>query len=118
MKLTTLLLAISTLVITGCATSPKPMYDYGEYSQSFYAMKRETGTETEAQWRGVLENIIVRSKEIDVRVPPGVYANLGYLHLKMNEKTKAVDYFELEKSVYPESVQFMDRLINRVNTQS
>lgn len=118
MKTKLLMIACAALLITGCANTVKPMYDYGDYSESFYAMKRESGAETEAEWLQSLERIIVRSEEINVRVPPGVYANLGYLNLRANNSEKAISYFELEKSTYPESVIFMDRLISRVKTQS
>lgn len=110
-------IACAVLLVTGCANTVKPMYDYGDYSESFYAMKRESGAETEAEWLQSLEKIIVKSEEINVRVPPGVYANLGYLSLRSNDNEKAISYFELEKATYPESILFMDRLISRVKTQ-
>lgn len=118
MKTKLLTIACAALLATGCANTVKPMYDYGDYSESFYAMKRESGVKTELEWLQALEKIIVHSKEISVRVPPGIYANLGYLSLKSNNNEKAISYFELEKATYPESILFMDRLINRVKTQS
>jgi len=118
MKIKLLMITCAALLITGCANTVKPMYEYGNYSESFYAMKRESGAETEAEWLQSLELIITKSEETSVRVPPGVYANLGYLNLRANNNKKAISYFELEKETYPESVLFMDRLINRVKTQS
>ena len=117
MQIRILVLICATLFFTGCATT-NPMYDYEDYSETFYAMKRETSTETQTEWKSTLENIIVTSKERNIRVPPGVYANLGYFYLKANDGSKAISYFELEKSIYPEAIHFMDRLINRVKTQS
>jgi hypothetical protein len=118
MKIKLLMVVCVALLSKGCANTVKPMYDYGNYSESFYAMKLESGTETETEWLQSLERIIVKSDEINVRVPPGVYANLGYLSLRSNNNEKAISYFELEKATYPESVMFMDRLINRIKTQS
>jgi len=116
MQIKILVIVCATLFFTGCATK-KPMYDYDVYSETFYAMKRETSAETQTEWKSTLETIIVKSEERNIRVPPGVYANLGYLHLKANDGSKAISYFELEKSIYPEAIHFMDRLINRVKTQ-
>jgi hypothetical protein len=115
MKLMILAISILTVFISGCATTEKPMYDYGTYSESFYAMKRDTGVETSLEWRTVLENIIIESNAQALRVPPGVYANLGYIHLKANNTKKAIRYFEEEKKTYPESEIFMTNLIKKSN---
>jgi hypothetical protein len=117
MQIRILIIVCAAILFTGCKTT-KPMYDYVDYSETFYAMKLEASGETETEWKSNLENIIIKSEKRNLRVPPGVYANLGYLHLKMNDETKAITYFELEKSIYPEAIHFMDRLINRVKTQS
>ena len=45
-----------------------------------------------------------------------MYANLGYLYLKAGNNAKAVESFEKEKSIYPEAVYFMERMINRVKS--
>lgn len=116
MKIKFLLIICTTLIFSGCATK-KPLYDYEDYSETFYAMKRETSAETEVEWKSTLQEIITTAEEKKLRVPPGVYANLGYLYLKANDENKAISYFELEKSIYPEAIHFMDRLINRVKTQ-
>jgi len=116
MQIKILLTVCFTLVFSGCATK-KPMYDYDEYSETFYAMKRETSNETQAEFKNTLETIIAKSEKQSMRVPPGVYANLGYFYLKANDENKAISYFELEKSTYPEAIHFMDRLINKVKTE-
>ena len=48
------------------------------------------------------------------RVPPGMYANLGYLYLKSGNAKEALANFEREKATYPESAHFMDRVIRKV----
>lgn len=110
-----LAISILTVFVSGCATTQKPMYDYGTYSESFYAMKKDAGAETSGEWRIALENIITKSNAQALRVPPGVYANLGYIHLKANNTKKAIGYFEEEKKTYPESEIFMTNLIKKSN---
>lgn len=109
-----LILAVSALTIftSGCATQ-KPMYDYASYSESFYGMKKDAGTETSEEWKTALEEIITKSNAETLRVPPGVYANLGYIYLKANNNEKAIAYFEEEKKIYPESEIFMTNLIKK-----
>ena len=115
MKLLTLAISLSVVLVSGCVSTPKPIYDYGAYSESFYAMKKDSGAENSEQWRVELENIITNSHAQSLRVPPGVYANLGYIFLKANNTEKAISYFEEEKNIYPESEIFMKNLIKKAN---
>ena len=120
MKTKLLMVACAAILATGCANKAntvKPMYDYGEYSETFYTMKRDVGENSMNEWKVTLEDVIQRSGEQSLRVPPGVYANLGYLYLKVNDSRAAISYFELEKSIYPESVIFMNNLISKVKVQ-
>jgi len=105
-----------TIFLAGCQTT-KPMYEYENYSESFYSMKKEGGDETAAQWKTSLESIIDKSTVEAVRVPPGVYANLGYIHLKANNSEKAIAFFEQEKQIYPEASKFMDNLIQKAKAK-
>ena len=105
-----------TIFLAGCQTT-KPMYEYENYAESFYTMKKEGGAETAAEWKISLESIVEKSKVKAVRVPPGVYANLGYIHLKANNNEGAIAFFEQEKQIYPEAAKFMNTLIKKAKTQ-
>jgi len=94
----------------GCASS-KPMYYWGNYSDSYYHTRKDLGVESLAAHKEVLENIIEESTNQNLRVPPGVCAELGYLYAAQNNTRKAVDLFQMEKQTYPESTILMDRLI-------
>ena len=102
---------------TGCIQR-----EYSVYSVSVHSQNPFENAACELLWRGrtfknTLETIIAKSEKQSMRVPPGVYANLGYFYLKANDENKAISYFELEKSTYPEAIHFMDRLINKVKTE-
>ncbi len=113
---TVFIVVFITIFLAGCQTT-KPMYEYENYSESFYSMKKEGGAETAADWKTSLEGIIAKSEVKAVRVPPGVYANLGYIHLKANNSESAIAFFEQEKQIYPEAAKFMDNLIKKAKTQ-
>ena len=116
MKIIVLSAVLAVLMISGCKSTP-PMYEYGEYSESFYALKKDPDVESNAQWKASLEEVIELSNARAIRVPPGVFANLGYIHLKSNNKEQAIKYFEREKSTYPEATKFMDNLIQKAKLQ-
>ena len=117
MKINILIVLSISFMIGGCVTSKPPMYEYGNYSESFYAMKRTPGEKSDGKWKSSLESIIEKSNASAIRVPPGVFANLGYLYLKVNDTENAIKNFELEKKIYPEAEVFMNNLIKKAKAQ-
>ncbi len=115
LSLKTLLALFVLAFITGCASKPTALYNYEEYSQSYYAYKKAPSKESLDEFIRVIEEDIENVDESrSHRVPPGLYAKLGYLYLKSNQKEKAIAFFEKEKALYPESTKFMNTLINKV----
>lgn len=89
------------------------MYEYSNYSESYYQLKQTEDAESTARWKTSLEDSIEKSNALAIRVPPGIYANLGYLYLKINDSKQAISFFKMEKALYPESGVFMDNLIKK-----
>lgn len=112
-----LLSATAIILITGCVSqSPKPLYNYGNYSDSYYSYKKNMTPETTLALQNSIEKAIAETdKSESGRVPPGMYANLGYLYIKAGKPSDAIANFTKEKSIYPEATLFMDRLISRIN---
>ncbi len=110
----------STLVIalflSGCAASPS-MYYWGDYSSTLYHSKKTPSDETLLKHQQTLEKIIEESKTKNMKVPPGVYAELGYIYLRQNKNDLAIQHFRMEKELYPESTLFMQRLENSALTK-
>lgn len=110
-----LLSVAMVFVVTGCASTPDPLYNYGDYSDSYYSYKKDAGDESALKLQKSIELAIEEAGQSrSGRVPPGMYANIGYLYLKGGDPVKAVDSFRKEKSTYPESAHFMDRIIKKV----
>ena len=105
-------LAVFAFLMSGCA-GQKPMYEYGNYSETYYQLKQNGDTETTGKWKAALEDSIKESNEQGLRTPPGINANLGYLYLKVNDADKAISFFNVEKTLYPESTVFMNKLIKK-----
>lgn len=107
--------SMSALFLSGCATTAIP-YQYGNYSESYYSFKKEPGDESLLEWKNSMMKVIEESEESSFRVPPGIYANLGYLSLKQNNLDEALVFFTKEKQTYPQSTVFMDRLIEKTKS--
>jgi hypothetical protein len=102
-------------ILTGCSERPKPLYHYGSYSESYYASKKYPGEVSAITLENAMQESIDNAQESQSgRVPPGMYANLGYRYLKNGKSAQAISLFIKEKRLYPESAHFMDRMIKKV----
>lgn len=110
----TLLLA-AALLTGGCAQKSQSLYNYGTYSERYYAYKKDATDESMFALQQSIEKAIENAGDSrSGRVPPGMYANLGYLYLKSGNGKEAITNFEREKAIYPESAHFMERMIRKV----
>jgi len=98
----------AALYLSGCAAPS--MYYWGNYSNTLYHSKKAPSEESALNHQQSLEKIIDESKTRNLRMPPGVYAELGYIFLKQNKSKDAIQYFKLEREIYPESALLMQRL--------
>ena len=108
-KLTLIFAICISIFFAGCA--PKQAYYFGNYSKTLYALEKYQNEETLIRHKQELEKIISESQVQNLAVPPGIYAELGYIYLKENKSKEAVTLFETESQLYPESKHLMDRLI-------
>lgn len=97
--------ALFGLLLTGCATAPVEYY-YGAYSKTLYHSRKYNTEEALDRHKKTLEEIIEKSERKGIRVPPGIYAEYGYL-LALSSSPEADRFFSLEVATYPESLRFV-----------
>jgi hypothetical protein len=103
----------SILLLTGCA--PPELFHWGEYEDSLYERYVESDVgQTEAH----LQECINEAQKNNQRVPPGLYADYGFMLYKRGDKSGAINFFDKEKKLYPESSLLMTKLIDRVKQQN
>ena len=110
--------ATALLGLVGCASGPKSLYSWGEYPQQSYltlSLPEKAAPQDQVLKLG---KDIQKAKAKNLAVPPGLYAHLGMQYLTMNDAPRAIQYFELERQVYPESTVLMDRLLKKMTGQS
>jgi hypothetical protein len=109
-RLPALIVAVlAVLCVAGCVPRPS-MYYWGNYSETLYRAKKTPGDDTLLAHKQSLENIVEQSKTLNLRVPPGVCAELGYFYFRQNNDGLASRYFQMEEDLYPESKILMTRL--------
>jgi hypothetical protein len=100
-------LAIAVTLLAGCVTAPK--YDWGRYDPalySYYKNPTKLGDLT-----ATLKAIVDAADAKHARVPPGIYAEYGYLLLQQGQDQAAIGLFKQEATQWPESKVFMDHMI-------
>jgi hypothetical protein len=101
---------VLALMVPACA--PTGQYYWGSYSESLYDYYRDA-TQLGA-YRASLVGIIAEGEPTG-RVPPSIYAELGFLELEAGNTAEARRLFEKEKTLWPESAVFMDRMITAID---
>jgi hypothetical protein len=105
---TLLLTPVLLLLAAGCATQHQ-RYDWGDYDPSLYGYYKNPAKVGELS--ASLAAVIDAAGTDRATVPPGIYAEYGYLQLQQGKNQAAVDLFKQEESHWPESKVFMDRMI-------
>ena len=91
----------------GCATSTS-LYSWGTYDSDMYQYYKNPDSR-----ESLMLNLstLIDSAEQNQTIPPGIYAEYGYLLLEAGNPSDALVYFEKEKSKWPESTIIMDKMI-------
>jgi hypothetical protein len=95
--------------LVGCA-SPS-IYHWGKFENGLH--ERYVSLDHGQADAYLLETIGVAEQQ-KLRVPPGAYADYGFLLFKRGDTKGAIAYFEKEKLLFPESSAFMNKLIERI----
>jgi hypothetical protein len=102
-------------LLAGCVTNHQ-RYGWGDYDPSLYAYYKDPTKE--AALAESLAEIISSADSHHALVPPGIYAEYGYLQLQEGKNVAAIDLFKQEEAHWPESKVFMDRMIKVASTQT
>lgn len=97
---------------SGCATVSQSKLYWGNYSKTLYQVKTNPGDESNKAHESELMSIVEKSRDMNLKVPPGVYAELGIYASGRGDKSSAKNYFQLEQEVYPESSVLMSRALD------
>src|SRR5437867_6011972 len=99
----------ATAAAIGCA--PPPLYRWGKYEDSLY-LRYASGDTDRA--RAMIEETVAHAQQDPVHVPPGLYADYGFLLFQRGEQERAVEYFEKEARAFPESAPLMNKLTEKI----
>lgn len=96
--------------LAGCQTA-KPIYYWGNYEALAYQSYATPGKASAEQQIEKLKEDLEKAKAANLPIHPGLHAHLGYLYTQTGKSDLALQEFEIEKKLFPESVKFIDGLL-------
>ena len=104
------------MLVSGCGGTPT-MYRWGIYEGIVYRTYVEP-EKADLETRIVqLSEDVQRTEDEGKRVPPGVYAHLGYLYVLQGDGEAAAEAFATERRRFPESSTFIDGLLKQLQSE-
>jgi hypothetical protein len=106
---------IATILLLSNCRSNDSMYNWGNYERNVHNHNKSP-IEKEKFAKNLQK--IIKNGEKTNQVPPGIYAEYGYIMLELKNYDKAINYFNKEKKLWPESSKLMNIMIKRTNIQN
>ncbi|MGF6553302.1 hypothetical protein QFZ96_008438 [Paraburkholderia youngii] len=103
---------MAAVLLSGCAAkSPPPLYQWTGYQPAVYDyLKGEKAPQEQIE---ALEKSLQDIRGKGHTPPPGFHAQLGMLYASVGNDTQAMQGFESEKQLFPESSTYMDFLMKK-----
>lgn len=109
LRLRLCMVVVLVLFTAGCARSRYAWDDYEDRLYSYY----KNPAESDQFMEGLQE--IIQDGEAENRVPPGIYAEYGYMLYERGKFPDAVLWYTKERDRWPESRLLMDKMIALAN---
>ncbi len=108
----TSIVALAAMLLTACGTPRPNLYQWEGYQVQVYErFTNKSGPEAQIEQ---LEKGLNIANSKNAQVPPGYHAHLGMLYAEIGKMDQMVQQFKTEKTLYPESAQYMDFLLRNV----
>ncbi|MDR2691135.1 MAG: DUF4810 domain-containing protein [Dysgonamonadaceae bacterium] len=100
---------IAILYLTSCA--PKTLYSWSNYDDASYKYLKNSDEKSMEQLIKTYRQLINEQTGTRKAVPPGVYADYGFILLQAERIEEGKAMLEKEILLYPESKIFIDRIL-------
>nr|WP_318715624.1 DUF4810 domain-containing protein [uncultured Treponema sp.] len=114
MKKVLLAVFSASLVVLLASCGTTRMYSWYNYQEDYYNYVKKSDKESMENLIKTYDMIITKQTESRGIVPPGIYADYGYLLLQSGKTKEGKAMLEKEVELYPESAVFVNSLLKRV----
>lgn len=106
--------ALISMALLGSCTTQQPLYTWANYETSSYNYLKNSNEKSTPELIETYKLIIEKQKGSRAAVPPGIYADYGFLLLQANKIEDGKSMLLKEISLYPESKVFIDRILKKL----
>jgi hypothetical protein len=106
-----LLFCIIPMALLASCTTPKTLYSWENYEQTSYNYLKNSDQKSTQELIDNYEKIIKKQTGTRGVVPPGVYADYGFILLQANKTDQGKAMLKKEMELYPESKVFIERIL-------
>lgn len=106
--------SIGVVLLSACASPTPSLYQWGSYEQQVYALYNDPGKVPLEQQIAKLEEDYQKARATSKAMPPGFHAHMGFLYFRVGKLDQARQSFATEKSLFPESAVYMDRILAKL----
>lgn len=106
-------ITVVTLSLASCNTT-KNLYSWYNYEDITYQYNKKSTDELQVKVLEQYKKVTDTQKGVRGVVPPGLYAEYGFLLCKTGKKEEGLELLKKEISLYPESETYISRIINQL----
>lgn len=106
-------IAALSLSVTSCNTT-QSLYSWYNYEDVTYQYCKKSTKELEVKVLEQYKKVTDKQKGTRKVVPPGMYAEYGYLLCKTGKKEEGMSFLKKEIELYPESETYISRIIKQL----
>lgn len=99
-----------TLALSSCSTS---LYNWSKYQDASYSYYKNQTEESSEKLIKAYQTMIEKPTGIRKTVPPGIYAEYGYMLVNNGKVEEGISLLNKEIELYPESKTFVERIIRQ-----
>ena len=111
---TLLALVSGIILLCGCSTTETSLYSLYDYEGAIYRYSKKATPELRDRLLQEYRRIIDRQHGVRRTVPPGMYAEYGFLLYRMGYPEEGIPYLKEEIRLYPESETYLSRIIKQL----
>ncbi len=109
-----ILFVLVTVLLLASCTTQKPLYYWGKYEVTSYNYLKNSDEKSTQELIETYQSIIENQMGYRGVVPPGVYADYGFVLLQADRAEEGKAMLLKEVALYPESKIFIDRILKIV----
>ena len=108
-----LFIGVCIFAFASCSTV-KPLYSWYNYEDITYQYSKKSTEELQVKVLEQYQKMIDKQKGARGIVPPGLYAEYGYLLYRTGKKEEGLSFLKEEIKAYPESETYISRIIKQL----